>query len=123
MKLRTEVSLLLEGHEMEHRKAVRHQCFVPVEANTQSSFNGLCTFDIGKGGLGLVSSKKVPVHKQIAVEVDLTADGDPALVMGEVRWVRRNYETGNYRLGVKFIKVLSSGSRGKLNTFFGEGHD
>jgi len=83
----------------------------------------LCTFDVGKGGVGLVSKNKVPVHKHIAVEVELFPNSDPVIVMGEVRWVHRDYETGTYRLGVKFIKVLSSGSRSRLSSFFGEGHD
>jgi len=123
LKTPDELNILLEEHAMEHRKAIRHKCFVPVEANTTSPFSDLCTFDIGKGGMGLVSRKKVPVHKHIAVEVDMVANGDPALVMGEVRWVRKDYETGTYKVGLKFIKVLSSGSRTRLKTFLGEYHD
>lgn len=125
MKLKKvdELNCVFEELEMEHRKTVRYKCFVPVDANQQSTFSDLCTFDVGKGGLGLVSRKKVPIHKHIAVEVELSPNSDPAIVMGEVRWVRRDYETGTYRLGVKFIKVLSSGSRTRLTSFFGESHD
>ncbi len=124
MKLtRDELNVLLRESEMEHRKTIRQQCFVPVEANAKSALSDLCTFDIGRGGIGLVSKKKIPIHQQIAVELDLTPEGEAALIMGEVRWVHQNYKTGTYRLGIKFIRILSSGSRSRLSTFLGDCHD
>jgi len=41
-------------------------------------------------------------------------------MMGEVKWVHQIGSTKNYRVGMKFIRVLSCGSRSRLTHFFEE---
>lgn len=103
----------------EHRKISRKSCFVPIDGKESSVFSDIHSVDISCGGLGFVSRSPVPLNKRIAVEVELGPGQDPVLMLGEVRWVKPVKYTENYRIGMKFIKVLFSGSRSRLTKYFG----
>lgn len=104
----------------DHRKNLRKGCVVPVDGKNDSAFSDICTIDIGSGGLGFISDHPIPVHKRIAVEVELGRAGDPVLMMAEVKWVRPFEDGRRYRIGMKFVRVLSSGSRSRLTQYLGE---
>lgn len=104
----------------EHRKIDRTACFVPIDGKEGGIFDDIHTVDISRGGVGFISSQPIPLHKKIAVEVELGSGKDPVLMMGEVRWVRPFKNANAYRIGMKFIKVLSLGSRSRLTQYFGE---
>lgn len=104
----------------EHRKVNRTFCSVPVEGRAGGDFYDVHTVDISHGGIGFVSAKPVAIHKKIAVEVELGPGNDPIVMMGEVRWIRPCYKSKGYRIGMKFVKVISAGSRSRLTQYFGD---
>ncbi len=104
----------------EQRKTYRQSCLVPVDSQNGSPFSGIRTIDISRGGIGFVSGQALPLRKKIAVELLLTQDADPVLVMGEVRWVRPIAKTNLYRIGMKFVKSVAEGGRTRLNQYFRE---
>ncbi len=110
----------MNKHVINHRRSLRHACRVPVDAPDRGVFSDLCTIDISQGGIGLVSRKRIPIRRQIAVEVDLNVGGEPSLVLGEVAWVRREGLSGLFRVGVKFLRILYPGSKTRLKNYFEE---
>jgi Tfp pilus assembly protein PilZ len=103
----------------EHRKNKRHLCLVPVEGKSGSVFDNTQTVDLSKGGMGFVSPRKIPVNKEIPIELDMTIDGEPVFVIGKVCWVTRMADSKNYRIGV-FFKDVMQGSKSRLNQYFKE---
>ena len=104
---------------IEHRKNDRQMCYVPVDGKANSLFSEVMTVDISQGGIGFVSSREIPLNEQIAVEVELGVQQESALVVGEVRWVEPVRGRREYRIGMKFVRVISPGSRSRLTEYFG----
>ena len=104
----------------EHRKAMRSSCYVPIEGKQGGIFDDTCSVDISRSGIGFVSQHKISLHQKVAVEVELGPEEEPVVMMGEVKWVHQIGSTKNYRVGMKFIRVLSCGSRSRLTHFFEE---
>ena len=100
-----------------HRKNERHACQVSVEGKAGSVFDQTQTIDFSKGGVGFVSRHRIPVSKEIPMELDLAMDGEPVLVIGRVQWVRRISNSKHYRIGVAFKNVMQ-GSKSRLNQYF-----
>jgi len=103
----------------EHRKNKRRSCFVPVEGKTGSVFDHTQAVDFSKGGLGFVSEHRIPVNKEIPIELELAVEGNPVFVIGKVQWVRRILDSKAYRIGVSFTDILR-GSKSRLNQYFKE---
>lgn len=103
----------------EHRKSKRHLCFVPIEGKRGGVFDNTQTVDLSKGGMGFVSQRKIPLNKEIPIELDMTIDGNPVFVIGKVCWVTRVADSKNYRIGVSFKNILQ-GSKSRLNQYFKE---
>ena len=99
------------------RKNERFHCLVPVEGKQGGLFDRTQTVNISKGGLGFISERKIPLHKQIAIELDLKEEGDPVLVLGKVRWVRSITQTSLYRIGLSFENFFQ-GSQLQLKQHF-----
>ncbi len=100
------------------RKAERFSCLVPVEGQSNGLFCDTNTVDISRNGIGLISSHKIPLNKEIALELQLDENGEPVLVIGKVKWVRKIESTGNYRIGLHFEDVID-GSVSRLDKYFG----
>ncbi|MCK4852171.1 MAG: PilZ domain-containing protein [Candidatus Omnitrophica bacterium] len=103
----------------DHRRNKRHICVVPVEGKKNSVFDHTQVIDFSKGGIGFVSQHRIPVNKEVPIEIDLTAEGEPVFVFGRVQWVHRIMNTKSYRVGVSFKDVLQ-GSKSRLNGYFKE---
>jgi len=103
----------------DQRKMKRARCGVPVQGQDKSGFSGSFSVDISRGGLGLLLPSKLSLKQRIAIELDMGLDGDPVLMLGEVRWIRQAPHPQQYRAGIKFIKVLTPGSRSRLAQYFG----
>lgn len=103
----------------EQRKVKRSRCGVPVQGQDGSGFSGSYSVDVSRGGIGLLLPARLPLKHRIAVELDMGLDYDPVLMLGEVRWVRPAREPQQYRVGMKFIKVLTPGSRTRLEQYLG----
>ena len=104
----------------EQRKINRQSCLVPVDSNPETVFSNIRTVDISRGGVGFISSAALPLNRRIAVELLLSPDADPVLVLGEVRWVRPIANSALFRVGMKFVKSVAEGGRTRLNQYFRE---
>ena len=105
----------------EKRKNKRYQCHVPVDSKQGSSFDSSQTIDISRDGIGFISPHAIPLHEKIAVEIALTPDSDPVLVLGMVKWVCKITDSDQYRIGMSFLEVLS-GSPRRLGKYFQADH-
>ena len=101
------------------RKNKRLDCNVPIEGQDTGAFAHVKTVDLSKGGLGLVSQAAIPLHKEIAVEIDLGEYQDPVLVRGKVKWVAPIKNSHNFRVGLAFEDFLS-GSKTQFAKHFQE---
>lgn len=99
------------------RQFYRSDCIVPVDGKSDAIFSQIQTTDFSKRGLGCISSKEVPTGTKITVELDLAEYEEPILVIGEVMWCRPDEETGQYRIGMKFVDILR-GSKARLDQYF-----
>ena len=98
------------------RKNPRHTCTVPVDGKQGGPFDSSKTVDFSQGGLGLISSRRLPVDKEIAIQLDLSEEGHSALVVGKVQWVNPIAQTNNFRVGVVFKDMLQ-GSRTNVKDY------
>ena len=95
----------------EKRKNKRYQCHVPVDSKQGSSFDSSQTIDISRDGIGFISPHTIPLNEKIAVEIALTPDSEPVLVLGIIKWVRKITDSEQYRIGMSFLEVLSGSQR------------
>ena len=61
----------------DHRRNKRQICVVPVEGKRDSVFDHTQVIDFSKGGIGFVSQHRIPLNKEMPIEIDLTAEGEP----------------------------------------------
>jgi len=101
------------------RKNERYFCSVPIDGKDGGVFDRTLTVDFSKRGLGFVSGRRIPVNKEIPIEIELTGDGASAFVIGRVQWVRRILNSKSYRVGVLFKDVMR-GSKSRLDQYFKE---
>ena len=99
------------------RKARRKICSVPVDGKKGTLFENIATIDISRSGLGFVTNKRIPLNKEIPIQLDLEQEQEPVLVIGKVRWVQAISHTKNYRVGVSFKKVEDK-SKSRLVQYF-----
>jgi len=90
----------------ELRQSPRQGCAVPIESQSGNVFSASRTVDISQGGLGLVSSRYIPVDEEIPVEVAFSPDEEPVWLVGRVKWVVPVAETGLFRVGLNFIREI-----------------
>lgn len=102
---------------MNKRKSKRQECYVPVDGKTGGVFDQTQTVDISKGGLGFISRRKIPLDKEIPIELDMGDNENPIFVIGKVKWVRPLEDSDSYRVGVIFKDVLK-GSKTRLQQYF-----
>ncbi|GAC1419898.1 MAG: hypothetical protein NVSMB5_12060 [Candidatus Velthaea sp.] len=63
------------------------------------------TYDIGTGGLAMLTNAALPLNQDIIIELELRGDVRPKLrVGGRVRWSTFDDLLGKYRTGVEFIR-------------------
>jgi c-di-GMP-binding flagellar brake protein YcgR len=61
------------------------------------------TYDVGLGGLAMLSETELPSGQALQLELELRGDPRPALhLTGEVRWCRNDPALGKYRIGIEF---------------------
>ena len=101
------------------RKSERKACVVPVDGKKGSVFDHTQVIDLSKGGLGFISKHRIPVNKEVPIELEVTPEGDPIFVIGRVQWVHRIMNSKNYRVGISFQDVLN-GSKSHLKSYFKE---
>ena len=105
----------------EKRKNKRYICQVPVDGKQGSTFDSSQTIDISRDGIGFISPHTIPLNEKIAVEIALTPDSEPVLVLGIVKWVRKITDAEQYRIGMSFLEVLS-GSQRQLGKYLQADH-
>ncbi len=99
----------------EKRKDVRHRCFVPMDGEN-SIFGRSETVDLSKNGIGFISSAALSVKQKIAIELELTPEGESVLVVGRIRWVRAVNGSQKFRYGLQFVK-MPTGTRSRLTQY------
>ena len=99
------------------RRAKRYTCLVPVDGKKGTLFGQTLTFDISKGGMGLISPNKIPLNKTIAIALDLEESDEPVLVIGKVRWVVPIEDSSQFRVGLSFDEVLG-GTKSRIEQYF-----
>lgn len=104
------------------RKDYRVGCIVPVDSKETESFGESKIVDFSKGGLGFISKRRVPLNKEIAIQLDLSQQGDPAFVKGLVKWVQWIQKTKNFRVGVSF-EAMPQESQSRLDNYFCQKED
>ena len=85
-------------------------------------FDHTQVIDFSKGGIGFVSQHRIPLNKEMPIEIDLTAEGEPVFVVGRVQWVQRIENSTSYRIGLSFKDVLQ-GSKSRLSEYFKENQE
>ena len=98
------------------RKNPRHICTVPVDGQQGGPFESSKTIDFSQGGLGLISNHRISLNKEIAIQLDLSEEGQSALVVGKIQWVNPIAQTDNFRIGVVFKDMLQ-GSRTNVKDY------
>lgn len=87
------------------RKLKRYPCFVPVESRKGTEFDRSQTVDISSKGAGFLSRRFIPVDTKMAVELNLSSQGDPVMAMGRVTWIRQIPDSDMYHLGLTFTEI------------------
>lgn len=103
------------------RKDERMECLVPVEDKKGGAFEEAAALDLSQGGLGFISSKEIPLHKEVTIALDLGMEKDPVFVVGKVKWVKPVLDSENFRVGMSFKNFLK-GSKQELGRWFDEPH-
>jgi len=102
----------------ELRRARRKDCVVPVEGKQGTVFDGVRTVDISRGGVGFVSSKRIPINEKVVIELDFQPKVDPVLVVGQVKWVSKIKDSQLYRIGMSFTDDVEEDSGSRLKQYF-----
>ena len=100
----------------EKRTSPRIDCRVPVLCRKGTLFDNSQTLDVSKGGIGLLSSKFVPLNTNLVMEIALTPKSEPLLAVGKVKWVQKLGAQERYRLGMAFTDI-SQDCRGRLSEY------
>ena len=104
------------------RRSRRQKCLVPVDAKKGTAFADVQAVDIGRGGMGFVSNKAISIDEKIVVELELKSDNEvPVLMEGQIKWIQKQPQSGNYRIGVQFTGALAKESETQLKEYLNSG--
>jgi c-di-GMP-binding flagellar brake protein YcgR len=60
-------------------------------------------YDLGSGGMAMLSSGSLPPGAQLRITLELRGDSRPPLaISGEVRWCLHDPALAKYRIGIEF---------------------
>jgi c-di-GMP-binding flagellar brake protein YcgR len=80
------------------------------------------TYDIGLGGLAMLTEAELPPGQAVKMRLELRGDPrEPLLLSGEVRWCRYDAALAKYRTGVEFTDRTpdhESQLRGYIDTMY-----
>lgn len=99
------------------RKSERIACLVPVEGKLGGIFDHAATLDFSKEGVGFISERRIPLHKEMTIALDLALEEDPIFVRGKVRWIKPIAGSDKFRIGIFFENFLG-GSQSRLKQYF-----
>jgi len=102
---------------LNNRTETRKNCFVPVESQSDSSFDQTQTVDISRHGIGFISPHPHNINEKIAIGIQLKPNTDPVLVIGIVKWVHRRSDSGQYRIGMIYDESIT-GPQSRLDRYF-----
>jgi c-di-GMP-binding flagellar brake protein YcgR len=61
-------------------------------------------YDLGLGGMAMLSSGALPPGAQLKLQLELRGDPRPPLALrGEVRWCLHDPAIAKYRIGIEFV--------------------
>jgi len=99
------------------RKNKRLDCLVPVDGQKEGIFDNTQAVDFSKGGIGFIANHKIPINKEIAIELMLEEESVPVIAIGKVQWVKSIPNSECYRIGMTFKEIMR-GSKSRLNKHF-----
>jgi c-di-GMP-binding flagellar brake protein YcgR len=80
------------------------------------------TYDIGLGGLAMLSESELPSGQPLQLELELRGDPRPPLrLTGAVRWCTYDQTVGKYRTGIEFTD-RTAGQDAQLLTYIDTMH-
>jgi hypothetical protein len=63
------------------------------------------TYDIGIGGLAMLTNAELPLHQNVIIDLELKGDVRPKLtITGRVRWSTPDELLGKFRTGIEFTQ-------------------
>ena len=69
-------------------------------------------YDIGSGGLAMLTIAELPLHHDVTIELELRGDARPKLrLTGQVRWSQHDVLLGKYRTGIAFLEQTEETER------------
>ncbi len=69
-------------------------------------------YDIGSGGLAMLTIAELPLHHDVTIELELRGDARPKLrLTGQVRWSHHDVLLGKYRTGIAFLEQTEETER------------
>jgi c-di-GMP-binding flagellar brake protein YcgR len=97
-----ESSFALQADAREHRR-VGDALLVSYTISEEIRPEFTETYDIGIGGLAMLTNAQLPPHQDVIVELELRGDDRPKLrITGATRWSTFDPALGKYRTGVAF---------------------
>ncbi len=91
------------GEARSHRRLADAPLLVAYTIGDEFAAARTETYDIGLGGLAMLSETELPAGQALRMELELRGDPRPALhLTGEVRWCRYDNGLGKYRTGIEF---------------------
>ncbi|MDP2939507.1 MAG: PilZ domain-containing protein [Candidatus Omnitrophota bacterium] len=103
----------------EKRSCSRFGCRVPILCRKGTLFDNSQTMDISKGGVGLISSKFIPLNSNLVMEIALSPKSEPLLAVGKVKWVQKLGSQERYRVGMAFTDI-SAQAGNRLEDYLGK---
>jgi len=86
-----------------HRRLIDAPLLVAYTIGDEFAAARTETYDLGLGGLAMLSQVQLAAGQPLRLELELRGDPRPALHMtGEVRWCRIDPTLEQYRIGVEF---------------------
>jgi c-di-GMP-binding flagellar brake protein YcgR len=69
-------------------------------------------YDIGSGGLAMLTIAELPLHHDVTIELELRGDARPKLrLTGQVRWSHHDVLLGKFRTGIAFLEQTKETER------------
>jgi len=91
------------GEARSHRRLSDAPLLVAYTIGDEFAAARTQTYDIGLGGLAMLSDTELPQGIALSLELELRGDPRPPLQLtGEVRWCRHDAALAKYRIGIEF---------------------
>jgi c-di-GMP-binding flagellar brake protein YcgR len=86
----------------------RNDVFIrPFFRNGDGLKTKACTYDVSTGGARILTKEPFEVGTLLRIRIELARSGKSVSLEGEVKWRRRNENSGLFEQGVEFLHLTS----------------